>query len=126
MLSQILARLTLMDEIKDLQQMMVTFRDERDWKQFHHPKDLAISMMLEAAEVLEHFEWMDTQEQWKKVDSHKKEISEEVADVFSYLLLLCHDLNIDLAKSFKEKLQISSSKYPVNKSKGNHTKYTEL
>lgn len=105
---------------------MVKFRDERDWKQFHNPKNLAISMLLEAGEVLEHFEWMKEDEQWNKVSSHKEEIGEELADVFSYLLLLCNDLNIDLAEAFLKKLEKSASKYPIEKAKGNHLKYSEL
>ncbi|CAN5722267.1 nucleotide pyrophosphohydrolase [soil metagenome] len=115
-----------MEDISKLREIIVKFREERDWKQFHNPKDLAISMMLEAGEVLEHFEWMNKEEQWKKVESHKEEISEELADVFSYLLLLCNDLDIDLSDAFIKKLEKSSKKYPVDKAKGNHTKYTEL
>lgn len=115
-----------MGDIERLQEMVVKFRDERDWKQFHNPKDLAISMLLEAGEVLEHFQWKTEEEQWVRVDSHKQEIADELGDVFYWLLLLAHDLNIDLEKAFTDKLAKSSKKYSVEKARGNHKKYTEL
>jgi NTP pyrophosphatase (non-canonical NTP hydrolase) len=115
-----------MKDLDEMRSKIVQFRDDRNWKQFHNPKDLAISLLLEAGEVLEHFQWMKEVEQREKVLSHKQEISEELADVFSYLLLLCNELNINLSDAFEEKLQKSAVKYPVAKSSGNHRKYTEL
>lgn len=115
-----------MRDIEKLQEMIVKFRDERDWKQFHNPKDLAISMLLEAGEVLEHFQWKTEEEQWSRVESHKQDIADELGDVFYWLLLLAHDLDIDLEKAFRDKLEKSNVKYSVEKSKGSHKKYTEF
>ena len=115
-----------MSDVADLQNQMAAFRDERDWKQFHNPKDLAISLSLEAAEVLEHFQWKSTDEMLQYVKTHKEQISEELADVFYWVLLMAHDLDIDIVKASQEKLQNNREKYPVEKSKGNHKKYTEL
>ena len=115
-----------MGDIERLQEMVVKFRDERDWKQFHNPKDLAISMVLEAGEVLEHFQWKTEEEQWNRIKSHKSDIADELGDVFYWLLLIAHDLNIDLEKAFTNKLAKSNEKYSVEKAKGNHIKYTEF
>lgn len=112
--------------LEDLQKLVVAFRDARDWKQFHNPKDCAISLSLEAAEVLEHFQWKNASEMEGRIQSHKEEISEELADVLYWLLLMANDMNINLAAAFVKKLQKNGEKYPVEKSKGKHTKYTEL
>ncbi len=115
-----------MSEIQELTAKVIKFRDQRDWKQFHNPKDLALSLVLEATEVLEHFQWKNGEEIEKHIKQGKKEISEEVADVLSYLLILCHELGIDLKKALEQKLKENNKKYPVAKAKGNHTKYNKL
>lgn len=115
-----------MSDITGLMEAVVKFRDERDWKQFHNPKDLALSLSLEASEVLEHFQWKNEKEQWEKVNSHRDEIGDELADVLFWVLLMSNDLNIDISEAFLEKLKKNGAKYPVDKSKGKHTKYTEL
>jgi len=108
--------------IKDINQ----FRVDRDWKQFHNPKNLAISLSLEASEVLEHFQWK-TLEESKNLSSEKKsQLKQEVADVAIYLLYLCDELDINLIESIKEKLIINEGKYSIEKSKGKNTKYNEL
>lgn len=115
-----------MDAIKDLTNRLIAFRNARDWKQFHNPKDVALSLVLEAAEVMEHFQWKNKKEIEKYVVEHKKEIGEELADVFNWVLLLCRDLDIDIIGASKKKIKKNEKKYPVKESKGKHAKYNEL
>lgn len=112
--------------MKNLQKLVVAFRDARDWKRFHNPKDSAISLSLEAAEVLEHFQWKNKEEIDQYVIDHKVEIGEELADVLYWILLMSNDLNIDIEEAFQAKMLINEQKYPVEKAKGKHIKYTEL
>ena len=102
------------------------FREERDWKKFHNPKDLALSLVLEATEVLEHFQWKNGDQIDSHVENKKTEIGEELADVYYWLLTISSDLNIDLDKALDEKIEKNRAKYPIDKSKGNSKKYTEL
>jgi NTP pyrophosphatase (non-canonical NTP hydrolase) len=115
-----------MSDIKKLTNKIIDFRNARDWKQFHKPKDLALSLVLEASEVMEHFQWKNEKEVEKYIKEHKNDIGEELADVFYWVLLLSHDLNVDLIKIFNQKMEKNEKKYPVNKAKGTHAKYTEL
>src|SRR3990167_1808029 len=116
-----------MSDLNDLQQKVIKFRDARDWKQFHNPKDIAISLNLEAAELLEHFQWKNNNEVTDYLKTAKgREIEKEIADVMIYILYLSHYLKIDLAKAVKEKLKEQAKKYPISKSKGSKKKYTEL
>ncbi|MCB9805648.1 nucleotide pyrophosphohydrolase [Candidatus Nomurabacteria bacterium] len=115
-----------MGEISKLTKQITDFRDKRNWKQFHNPKDCAISLSLEAAEVLEHFQWKNEKEIEEYIKKQKTEISEELADVLYWILLMSNDLKIDIAKSLERKIKINSKKYPVKKSKGKHTKYNKL
>ncbi|NLP30173.1 MAG: nucleotide pyrophosphohydrolase [Clostridiales bacterium] len=106
---------------------ILKFRSDRDWEQFHKPKDLAISLAIEASELLECFQWKTDDEVNALINGeNRKKIEEEVADVAMYLYLLCHDLNIDIEETVKEKIEINNKKYPISKSKGNAKKYTEL
>lgn len=115
-----------MSDISNLQQKVVDFRDIRDWKQFHNPKDLAISLVLESTELLEHFQWMSIEEMQKHVRSHKSDVSDELADVLYWVLLIANDLEIDLTEAVSNKLEKNNQKYPVDKARGNHRKYSEL
>jgi dCTP diphosphatase len=115
-----------MKDIADITQRIVAFRDARDWKQFHNPKDLAISLALEAAEVLEHFQWKDAEEMQRYVAEHNDVVAEELADVLYWVLLMAHDLDIDLHDAVDKKMAQNEAKYPVEKAKGKHTKYTRL
>ncbi len=116
----------MMSDIKELTRKIKEFRDERDWLQFHNHKDMALSLVLEAAEVLEHFQWKKPEE----VDVHaincKEEIAEELADVACYLFELADNLKIDLRQAIESKLTKNARKYPIRKAKGNATKYTEF
>ena len=115
-----------MSEIKRLIEKIIEFRDERNWKQFHNPKDVALSLVLEATEVMEHFQWKSQPEIEKYIKKHKNEIGEELADVLYWVLLLSHDLKIDITDALNKKLKKNEEKYPVEKAKGKHTKYDKL
>lgn len=115
-----------MSELKTLQQKIAQFVADRDWGQFHNPKDLAISLSLEASEVLEHFQWKSEQEMREYVKTHKHEVADELADVLYWVLLMASNLDIDVIAASERKLAKNAEKYPVAKSKGNHKKYTEL
>lgn len=115
-----------MDQIKVLTKKLIDFRDSRDWKQFHNPKDVAISLSLEASEVLEHFQWKGKEEIEQYIKTNKNEIGEELADVFNWVLILSHDIGVDILKASDEKIEKNEKKYPVEKAKGKHTKYNQL
>jgi len=112
-----------MSDINTLMEALVKFRDERDWKQFHDSKNLAIALSIEAAELNELFLWKDVKES-EQVDI--QHIKEELADVFAYALLLAEKHQLNVSEIVLEKIQRNSEKYPVEKSKGNAQKYTEL
>lgn len=111
---------------KEFQKKAIAFRDARDWKQFHNPKDVALSLVLEAAEVMEHFQWKSAEEMSEYVKARKDDIADELSDVIYWVALMASDLNMDLPKAFEEKLKKNDKKYPVTKAKGKHTKYSEL
>lgn len=115
-----------MTDIQKLTKLITKFRDARDWKQFHNPKDMSLSLVLEATEVMEHFQWQNTEEMKVYVKRHKHEIGEELADALYWILLISNDLDIDIKKALEKKLAIQEKKYPVTKAKGSHKKYTEL
>ena len=103
--------------------MILKFRDDRDWKQFHNPKDLAISISLEAAELLEVFQWSGTD----VVCADKKDkIAEELADVLVYCTLMADACGLDMDKIVQKKMEQNNKKYPVEKAKGKSDKYIEL
>lgn len=115
-----------MGDLTELQKRIIAFRDARDWKQFHNPKDVAISLILEAGELLEHFQWKSPEEMQQHIEKQKEDIGDELADVLYWVLLMSHDLDIDVAAALKKKMEKNEAKYPVQKSKGSHKKYTEL
>ena len=109
-----------MGEKEEITQALIRFRNERDWEQFHNPKDLAIALNVESAELLELFLWKDSNQ------ANLDRIKEELADVFAYAFLLAEKLNLDVRKIVLEKIELNSKKYPVEKSKGTAKKYTDL
>lgn len=115
-----------MDDLKKITEKIKKFRDERDWMKFHNHKDMALSLVLEAAEVLEHFQWKSAEEVIRYGKTHKAELSEELADVAMYLFELADNLGIDLKLAIDKKLRINNRKYPVEKARGKHTKYDKL
>lgn len=112
--------------IQDLTRDIVAFRDARDWKQFHSPKNLSMSLVLEATEVMEHFQWKSEQEIGDYVATHREDIGEELADTLYYVLLISQDLGIDIVEMAQKKLMKNEAKYPISKAKGKHTKYNKL
>lgn len=104
---------------------MLKFRDERDWKQFHNPKDLAISLSLEASEVLEHFQWKTNEEVAKYVKTDREEIGDELGDVMNNLLLLAEAVGVDILDAAEKKIEKNEKKYPVDKVKGSAKKYDQ-
>jgi NTP pyrophosphatase (non-canonical NTP hydrolase) len=113
-------------EILELQASLRAFAEEREWDQFHSPKNLAAALSVEAAELLEHFQWL-TEDQSRSVPDDKREaIAEEVADVLLYLLQLADKLGIDPVQAAQKKLQTNAIKYPVERAKGSSKKYSEL
>ena len=115
-----------MRKIDELTQRIIDFRDARDWKQFHNPKDVALSLVLEAVEVMEHFQWKSEEEMKEYIKTHKKEIGEELSDVLYWVLLMSKDLDINIVEALEQKLQKNDNKYPVEKAFGRHNKYNEL
>ena len=115
-----------MTTIHSLVERIIAFRNARDWKQFHNPKDVSLSLVLEATEVMEHFQWKNAEEMKKHIEEKKGEIGEELADVLYWVLLMAHDCDIDVLEALDKKISINEAKYPVDKAKGVHTKYTEL
>jgi len=109
-----------MSEIKVLIDALIKFRDERDWKQFHNSKDLALAINVEAGELLELFLWKGEN------DANRDKIKEELADVLAFCFLLAEKENLDISEILLDKIRKNGEKYPVNKSKGTAKKYNEL
>lgn len=112
--------------LEQLAEFVLAFREERDWKQFHNPKDQALSLVLEAAELLELTQWRNGKELEKFLRENRGRVGEELADVLGWILLMAHDLGIDLAEAFERKIELNKKKYPVEKARGSARKYTEL
>jgi dCTP diphosphatase len=113
-------------DLANIQHRIREFRDARDWMQFHNPKNLAISIVLEAAELLEHFQWKSPDESEAHAKAARDEIADEIADVSVYLIELADNLGVDLERAILTKLDKNAAKYPAEKAKGNAKKYTEL
>lgn len=108
---------------QEIMYAIIKFRDDRNWKQYHNPKDLAISLSLEASELLENFQWSSSSE---AVLAKKENICDELADVLMYSVLLADTLGVDINEIVQSKLQKNALKYPVEKAYGKKEKYTEL
>lgn len=115
-----------MSSLQEYTKKLVAFRHERDWEQFHNGKDEALSLVLEATEVLEHFQWKNGEALKKYLEEHKDKIGEELADVFYWVVLMSHDLGIDILEAADKKLEEIRAKYPVEKAKGRSDKYDKL
>ena len=114
------------DALQALQKALREFARERDWEQFHTPKNLATALSVEAAELLEHFQWL-TDEQSRTLDDAKRTaVGEELADVLLYLLQLADKLDIDQLQAAERKLRLNADKYPADRARGRSDKYTEL
>jgi len=113
-------------DIQRLQADLRHFAEERDWGQFHTPKNLAASLSIEAAEVLECFQWLTDAQSYQLSDEKRQEVGHEIADVLLYLLQLADKLAIDPLAAAREKLAINAAKYPIDRAKGTSKKYTEF
>ena len=114
------------DRLEQLRRAIVRFADERDWDQFHNPKNVVMALAVEAAELLEHFQWRTPEEAASLNAEEKEAVALEAADVLLYLLRLCDKLGIDLGAAAQRKLAINEEKYPAHKSRGRSTKYNKL
>ena len=114
------------DSLKELTGIALAFRAERDWQQFHNPKDVALSMSLEVAELVEIMQWRNGPELLAHLKSKREHVGQELSDILGWVLLLAHDLEIDLPSAFGAKMLANAAKYPVEKAKGVAKKYTEL
>lgn len=111
------------DSIKAIQEKILKFRDARNWKQFHNPKDIAISISIEASELLEVFQWSGSD---VTADNKIEKIKEELADVLIYSTLMATDLGLDIDEIISNKIAVNDKKYPVEKTKNKSTKYNLL
>ncbi len=112
--------------ISDILLEIRTFRDERDWMQFHNPKDLAAAISIEASELLELFLWKTNEQIDGEFESKRDAIADEIADIAIYLFELADNLGIDLFEAMHSKLRKNAAKYPVDRAKGSSRKYTDL
>ncbi len=113
------------DSLQDLRAKINAFVTERDWAQFHTPKNLAMAMIVEAAELVENFQWDTPQESQHLTPEKREAVSHELADTFVYLLRLAEVLKIDLIEAANQKITLNALKYPVEKAKGSNAKYTQ-
>lgn len=114
------------NELQSLVQSLRDFAQARDWEQFHSPKNLASALVVEAAELLEPFQWLTEEQSLNLTPQKKAAVSAEVADVLLYLLQLCDKLQIDPISAAREKLILNGEKYPVLSAQGSNKKYSEL
>ena len=112
------------DSLASLRERVNAFVNERDWAQFHSPKNLAMAMIVEAAELVEHFQWETEQASRELTLKKREQVSHELADTFVYLLRIAEVLNIDLIEAANAKIDLNAKKYPVEKARGSNAKYT--
>lgn len=113
------------DSLNDLRTRINVFVAERDWAQFHTPKNLAMAMIVEAAELVEQFQWDTPQESTQLTPERREAVSHELADTFVYLLRIAEVLDIDLIQAANEKIDLNAKKYPAEKARGSNAKYTK-
>jgi dCTP diphosphatase len=112
--------------VAELKNLVHAFTTERDWLQFHSPKNMSMMIAAEAAELMEIFMWIDTDKSVEELEKKRTHVEQEVADIAVGILMLCAERNIDLSKAIEAKMALNAKKYPVEKAKGNSKKYTEL
>ena len=115
-----------MTDLESLRDQLRTFASDRDWNQFHSPKNLAAALAVEASELLEHFQWLTEAQSQQLPPETLNEVSAEVADVLLYLIRISDKLGIDLIAAANAKILLNAEKYPVEKARGSSRKYTEL
>jgi NTP pyrophosphatase (non-canonical NTP hydrolase) len=109
--------------LRELTDPLLAFREERDWKQFHNPKDQILSLVLEASELLEHTQWKNGDDLLRHLETQRESVEDELADVLGWVLLIAHDLNVDLAAAMRRKLAKNVAKYPADQARGSAAKY---
>ena len=116
---------TTLDQIKSQLRQFVA---DRDWEQYHFPKDLAIGLSIEAAELLEHFRFRSNDEIEERLKDAEflEEVGHELADVLYFVLLMCNNLGLDASRTLAQKMEISAARYPITRARGKNLKYTEL
>ncbi len=115
-----------MNELTSLKQKLRIFSEDRDWDQFHSPKNLSMALIVEVAELVEHFQWL-TEEQSRTLSEEKLgEVKEELADILIYLVRLADTLDVDILRAAGEKIEKNRTRYPIEKAKGNADKYTKF
>jgi NTP pyrophosphatase (non-canonical NTP hydrolase) len=112
-------------QLEDISEKIRNFRDARDWKQFHNPKDMAIALSIEVSELLEHFLWKSPEQVEIRIETKREEIESEIADIGIYLTELADNLGIDLLAAMEKKIKINAVKYPVEQVRGSSKKYSE-
>jgi dCTP diphosphatase len=115
----------MLDRLDALRERLRGFVRERDWEQFHSPKNLAMAMIVEAAELVEHFQWATEQESRELSPEKRAKVEQEIADTFIYLLRLADVLGVDLIEAAHRKMTLNAEKYPTEKVRGRNDKYTE-
>ena len=106
------------DSLEQLRRQLAAFADERDWQQFHSPKNLCMALIAEAAELVEHFQWLTEKQSWQLEPDKKTAVSLELADILIYLVRTADQLDIDLIASALDKIKINEQRYPVDKVRG--------
>ena len=114
-----------MHELEAIKSRLRKFAEERDWDQFHSPKNLSMALIAEVAELVEHFQWLTEEQSHNLKEDKLKEVEEELADIQIYLIRIADKLNIDLLNAASKKIEINEEKYPAEKVKGSSKKYTE-
>ena len=115
-----------MDSLSDITRRINEFRDARDWKQFHNPKDMALSISIEAAELMEQFQWKNEAEYAGQIENNREAVADEMADVAICLFELTDLMKMDLGEEMLRKLEKNAAKYPAQKAKGSNRKYNDL
>ena len=116
---------TEMDVFEQLKKKALSFRDKRDWRQFHSPKNLSMALIVEAGELVEHFQWMKQEDSFKLAQDKLTAVEEELADILVYLIRMADQLDIDLISAAKKKIKSNEAKYPADLVRGSSKKYTE-
>lgn len=112
-----------MDKLSAINEKIHRFAEERDWQQFHTPKNLSMAIAAEVGELLEPLQWLSTEESLTLSARKKQQVTEEIADIGIYLLRLCQVVDVDLVQAMADKIELNAIKYPVHKAKGNASKY---
>ena len=112
-------------DLNSLKEKLRDFAEQRDWDQFHSPKNLSMALIAEAAELVEHFQWLTEKESAQLNEDKLEEVRQELADIQIYLIRIADKLNVDLLEAVTDKMKINETRYPAEKVKGQHKKYTE-